>query len=587
MEFTGQTAPLFESASDRSFMKSLTDFIKSEKELLCCPDEGPDEQRYYIYSTAFEKIIDYVTSYKPILTAIKKEYDDLIASVKDDQHQAQVAHGKLKAKLAQPTSLMYYQRKAAQLQERIATIQQNTADLQAEIKRLQKSKNIYEDSQQLETLKSTASIGPIPGLTLSELVNPESLDKHLEHLNQKRNKLLDRKKNEYVPVQVHNELDVKMKAILNQRDELSEENDKLLLRNKQLTYLNEALSRWHKSRSHTPLFPLLYSELKHVAEMKVSENDRFSFYIGKAGNNDPDKIKESKRLADYHESFVTLFESGDYKTAAFHAATSPQGILRDIHVLEKFKAVTVYKGVLPPVLLFFRLLMISAPPGKPLPERLSLEGVQCALQHGCIELVTFGVSQHKLTYTEALGDLICRHGDDDLRVADTCLALAQIIYSACGVLRKSALSMCKRGLIAAAVEFIYYNKEFTMDDCVFVLRELPSVALLKDFTQPCSTTPALMSVGFICHYLLNTDQEDLAFNLLEQIHAEGQGALEKTILEDEMSSLENWSEIATRCEQTDRLLLAQDIISTLLLQDGAVHLSSGLDGAELMEHVFM
>lgn len=56
MEFNGQTEPLFESASDKSFMKSLKEFIKSEKEQLCCPDEGPDEQRYTIYSTAFEKV---------------------------------------------------------------------------------------------------------------------------------------------------------------------------------------------------------------------------------------------------------------------------------------------------------------------------------------------------------------------------------------------------------------------------------------------------------------------------------------------------------------------------------------------------
>lgn len=165
--------------------------------------------------------------------------------------------------------------------------------------------------------------------------------------------------------------------------------------------------------------------------------------------------------------------------------------------------------------------MTSAPPGKPLPEKLSMEGVRFALQRGYIELVTFGVSQHRwkyhnllflkimiwrcfrrpivwdfmeqflgfwsaldkvillfgrswtllsscyahrLTYSEELGDLICSHGHDDLRVVDTCLALAQIVYSACGVLRKAVLSMCKRGLTGAALEFIYYNKEFTIGE---------------------------------------------------------------------------------------------------------------------------
>ncbi|KAB5518306.1 hypothetical protein PHYPO_G00164200 [Pangasianodon hypophthalmus] len=266
---------------------------------------------------------------------------------------------------------------------------------------------------------------------------------------------------------------------------------------------------------------------------------------------------------------------------------SPYGMLRNINVMEKFKAITAYQGVVPPLLLFFRYLMISVPPGKPLPEKLSLEGVRYALRHGYIELVTFGVSQHRLTFSEELGDLIFSHGHDDLRIVDTCLALAQTIYSACGVLRKTALSMCKRGLIAAALDFIYSNKEFTIDDCMFVLRGLPSVALLQDFTQPCDSTPALMSVGFICHYLLNSDLEDLAFQLLEQIQAGGKGALEKTILEDEMCSTESWSEIAARCEQTNRLDLAQDITSTLLLQDGVMRLSPGLDSAKLMEHVFM
>lgn len=71
-----------------------------------------------IISMSSCQIIDYATAYKPILTAIKKEYDDFIASVNYDQHQAQLAHGKLKAMLAQPTSFMYYQRRADQLQER-------------------------------------------------------------------------------------------------------------------------------------------------------------------------------------------------------------------------------------------------------------------------------------------------------------------------------------------------------------------------------------------------------------------------------------------------------------------------------------
>lgn len=135
---------------------------------------------------------------------------------------------------------------------RIATIQRNTADLQTKIKRVQKCKN----SQKEESLEVTVPPGQIPGasillhacqfkrldrerrdsvpaglgLTLNELLNPKSLDKHLERLEQKRNELLDKKRRQYVPVKVKTELDLTMKVTLKQRDELSVENEKLLLR---------------------------------------------------------------------------------------------------------------------------------------------------------------------------------------------------------------------------------------------------------------------------------------------------------------------------------------------------------------------
>lgn len=39
--------------------------------------------------------------------------------------------------------------------------------------------------------------------------------------------------------------------------------------------------------------------------------------------------------------FVELFEVGDYENAAFHAAMSPHGILRNINIMEKFKGTYV------------------------------------------------------------------------------------------------------------------------------------------------------------------------------------------------------------------------------------------------------
>lgn len=51
-----RTLPPIKSASDKYFLESLGEYIQHEKERLMCPDKGPDEQRYIIYSSAFDKV---------------------------------------------------------------------------------------------------------------------------------------------------------------------------------------------------------------------------------------------------------------------------------------------------------------------------------------------------------------------------------------------------------------------------------------------------------------------------------------------------------------------------------------------------
>ncbi|KAG9259876.1 clathrin heavy chain linker domain-containing protein 1 isoform X1 [Astyanax mexicanus] len=586
MDVKGKTEPLFRTAADREFLESLQQFICGEKECL----SGP-EHRYNIYKAAFDKVIDHATLYKMLLTSIKKEYDDFIAAVKTNNQRSKLAHKKLKAMETQPTSLMNFQRRAAQLQDRIAVIQRDTADVRNQLQGLEEIRKNQLDSPKQETLDSHERnpVGQIPGLTFSESLNPEALDKHLLFLKQKRDNLLSKIKSQYVPRQEKDALDFKMRTSLNQRDALILENNRLQRRFTQLTCLSKALSSWEKTSSRPPLLEFLSSKLEHVSEMKVSETDSYGIKTDdEFEEDDPEKVHKSKLLLDYIERFSDLFNSGEYEAAAYHAAKSPHGVLRNMETMMRFKSVSVYERQLPPVLLFFQALMLSAQPGKQVPgERMSLEGVRCALQYNYIQLATFGVTQQRLSYSEELGDMICNHGDKDPRIADTCLALAQIIFTACGAVKKAVLSMCRRGLTSGALEHIYKNRDFTVEDLIFVLRECPSLSLLEDLTQPYGGNPALLSVGFICHYLLSAGLEDLAFQLLEKIYTDGQGALQQTILDDVMCSAEGWSEIAARCVQRERPQLAQGIISTLLSQPGAMCLPQEQESAKLMEHVFM
>lgn len=59
-------------------------------------------------------------------------------------------------------------------------------------------------------------------------------------------------------------------------------------------------------------------------------------------------------------------------------------------------AITVYKGEVPPLLLFFQAIMNSVQDERQLPrEDLSVESVRCALQHNFVELVTHWVTQRR------------------------------------------------------------------------------------------------------------------------------------------------------------------------------------------------
>lgn len=49
------------SDSDDMFFQSLYEFMEHEKQFLQCPAEGPDELRYIVYRSAFNKVFYLLT----------------------------------------------------------------------------------------------------------------------------------------------------------------------------------------------------------------------------------------------------------------------------------------------------------------------------------------------------------------------------------------------------------------------------------------------------------------------------------------------------------------------------------------------
>nr|XP_046258294.1 clathrin heavy chain linker domain-containing protein 1-like isoform X2 [Scatophagus argus] len=550
---------------DERFFQSLYEFIDHETENLQCPEEGPDEPRHFIYRSVFNKVIARATTYRRLLLTIKAGYDDIITALQMRKDEARMTQRTVAASTSHTKSLITCQRRAAQLRERISTLQRETAQLVEDMK-TQK----WSEEQSMW----------IPGLTVAESEDPEALDGHLKHLEAQRAALRDRKSH-CVPLEVKAELDTKLQAAECHRDQLSTENNRLKVLYERLRLVSDRLSSWEAKEQQVPLEELLGSTRRDIRHTSVTDAELFE-------DEEPTGVDESKLLTDYLDRFIELFDSSQYEEAAFLAARSPRGVLRNLDTVEMFKGVKGPPGSVPPLLLFFQALLMTVPAGDELPAALSLQAVHCVLQHGAVQLVSHAVTHNKLTFSEELGDILTEHAQKNPRVRDLCLALATVVYEACRLERKTALSMCRRGLIHSATELMRDSKVFAAEDCMWVLCRSPSLSLLQLLTEPQRGQAAILSASGACGTLLaDPQQQELALQLLDSFVSRGRGVLGEVILEDCGSSPDVWAHMASVCSELNRADLSQAILSVLLNQSGTRVLSPDLEGARLMEHIFL
>ncbi|XP_048862715.1 clathrin heavy chain linker domain-containing protein 1-like isoform X2 [Brienomyrus brachyistius] len=561
-----------ESSSDKNFLDSMYEFIESEKKHLPCTEA--DEQRYIIYSAAFDMVIERTTVYKMVLAAIKREYDNFIQAVKRKHRDTQRVQGRVKCMLSEPVSLINHHERSAQLRERIAIILKDTFELQTEINRLRNLQTERESTQE-----GARPSFQNPGLTVKEEMRLGGAVGHLERWEQKRPALLRSKAS-----RLKSEMDGRMSAEI-LRVELLRENERLSFRNKQLKFINDSLHSWEESRGELPLKDFLSSVLRKTSELKGPDSDTESG-MSVPSNED---ISASWLLKEFDRFREGLF-SGDNEDIPVPGARSPQGLPRDVETVERISGASqpVENAEGESLLLFIQSSMASVHAGMQLPsDVLSVALVKYALQHTRLELVAHWVTQKKLTCSETLGDVICSYRRASPRAADTCLTLAQLVYGACRARRKAAACLCSRGMTHAALAMGLQDGTFSLDDYLYLLKSCPSLVLIQGLTTERHGRPAVLSLGLVADALLASGREELAFQLLESIRSGTPGALQEAILADVGWTPEGWGEIAKHCRQQDRSPLAQEILTVLTSRDGTVLLSPDAEGAKLMEHVFM
>ncbi|XP_053315167.1 clathrin heavy chain linker domain-containing protein 1 [Spea bombifrons] len=580
--------PPISSNRDKAFLDKIERFIKTESEKLRSAGQCDVEEQYIIHAQVFDKVIEYCKDYRPILSAIKREYDEFIDALKQGQIDAAHLQGKLKSLAAEPTTLMYYKKRAAELTQRIEIIENDSRKLERQIQKIQEERRVKSPDMTDRSESGLHGVErepykPIPGLTIEDSFDMEALTKYQQQLEEKMQTLEDDIKTKYVPAEIKKELDEKLILALQERDKAELINQTSMARYRKKRIIVDTITSWAKSDKSVTLYEAISQA---VAKENAYKDDTMPANV--FDDTDPRKGMEAEALLEYVERFNELFASGRYKAAATFAANSPRGILRNLETMERFKAVATSEELVSPLLLFFEALIGSSCMAKhPVNAILTLEGVKCALSQNKVDLVVHWVTYQRITFSEALGDVISEYGDEEPYHKYTCLALAQLIYRKCNNLRKAALCMCLQGQVQGALEYTYESRHFSLDDYLFLLKNCPTAELIHGLTKKWREKPAALSVGQAALSLIYTDHKEHGFQLLHDIHMCCESALEQVILDDVACTLEGWVEIASECSDNGYRELSDKILSIVTSQDGVVEISSKDEDAEIMEHVFL
>ncbi|XP_068927828.1 clathrin heavy chain linker domain-containing protein 1 isoform X3 [Petaurus breviceps papuanus] len=214
---------------DKEFLERMQRYIIMETERVGCTDEGPADEYFIIYRNVFDKIIEHVTAYKTILTSIKQEYDSFIETIKKGQRNAFYLHGKLKVLAAEPTTLVYHRKRVVQLEAKIRVIEANSSQIQMQLKKLRqvRKKGVVKEVNLTTTINPSRSI---PGMTVAESVDLDSLNKYLHRLEEKYEEISHHMMAKYIPHVRKSDLDEEKIQVLQRRDIAEALNNELRFR---------------------------------------------------------------------------------------------------------------------------------------------------------------------------------------------------------------------------------------------------------------------------------------------------------------------------------------------------------------------
>lgn len=591
--------PIVTSELDRQFLKALNDYIEQELEKV---NSDEDEQRYIIYKIAFNRIIEHVTAYQPLLTTIKKEYEDTIEAIKKAQREATFLHGKLKAMASEPSTIRNYKKRADELEERTNIVKAdnerlNKRLLELKMKRAElekKEKEITEPPKR--ELKKDHRL--IPGFSLEECTNKELLQTKLDQLDRQLKELTISFKTRYVAKTKKIELKDGLDNKVSYRDMLLRQGHFYKAKRQRLKVALEAAQAYNRVKPpHQTVGDAVMMALHQASQQARKQREKEQAAIdqqqqqgGSEGtttregsasqedpgrssafeDDDPNKEKEAEMMLEYIEKFNELFEDGKYNEAAIHAANSPKGILRTSATLAKFRDVKVRVAGRTPLLMFCDSLMSSVSSEQTKPdEKLSLECVQCLLKENRLDLLAHWIAQHRLNLSPAIGHTICDHCTCRIPCRCMCQAMAQNVFTSLRMFHEAVMCLLWQGRVKAGLELAKLRAPFTREDYLKVLRKCPSIQLVTALVEGDNPSARLLPIGLVIVTLIQEDKFDLALPFIQSLQNTPSSEDPKTsafhaaVLDDIETSMDDWSELVLLLQDQGYYETAMNLLASI------------------------
>ncbi|ESP02815.1 hypothetical protein LOTGIDRAFT_93131, partial [Lottia gigantea] len=504
--------PIISNGGDRLFLAEINNYV--EREVTKLGDQVDEEQKYLIYKAVFNKVIEHVTAYKPILTSIKKEYESTIDAIINGQKEAVFLQGKLKAMASTPSTIRNYRKRSDQLEERINFIKRNNKNLATELEELQRvrKERTKKDHEIKEIPKKQLKkdIRMLPGVSLEEQTDPRYLNKTLVKLDRQLRELNNSFKTRYLPKKNKDELKEYLYKKVSFRDHLLAQSKDFKTKSHRLKIALEASEAYNRAKPpHQTVGDALSSE---------GDNSNSGETSTQFEEDDPNKEKEAEMMLEYIEKFNELFEDGKFEEAAVHAANSPKGILRTQATLAKFRVKLKYNGGRTPLLAFCDALMSSVKVCGNKPSiGLSIDCVQCALNENKLDLLSHWIAQDSLSLSRDIGVLLEDHCSCKIPCQCGCQALAQSIFTSLKEHHRVILCLLKQGRVLTGLQYAKSKDCIDPQFLVHIVKTCPSLQLLLTISKIDNLGTPLLPVGVILKTLIQADNIDLGVKFLQQL----------------------------------------------------------------------